>query len=752
MPNARVTYTSNGVQPTFTFNFPFIAEEHIHLYVNTIEATYTLDNATTLRPDVIPANGATVRIQRITPVDEPIVVFSDTSNPVADGYNLAFLQTLYRQQELEDQTDDYLSKDLSGNFDADGAKLINLADAVALTDATNLQTIQSFTQDAEDSAEAAAASATAAANSAAETAASLAVLDTKGGLLSHDGTAPAQLSPSTNGLVLTLNSATTTGLAWSGINNTSWSGTALSIANGGTGATSAGAARTALELGTLATASSINNANWSGTVLSVANGGTGSANASDARTALGLAIGTNVQAYNVRLQNFSGLTSTADGSIRNIPYFTNGTTLSNAVAYDYSLNLLENSDASGWQDDLNLLPGTDILAYNSALQAIGDLEGTVQANEITYFTAGAPSIAAARTGLTAFGRSLIDDADASTARTTLGLTIGTNVQAYNANLQAFSGLANLADQIPMFDGSTIVTKTLTGLAQSLIFQETEADMRSVLGLGSISLLNAIAIANITATGTPSASTFLRGDGAWVTPTGSGDVVGPASATSRSIALFDGTTGKLLKNGPSLGSSNQVLASNGAGADPSFKDLGTIYPRYGVLLATVTASASVSMNFTTGINSTYDEYILVLSDIVPATGDTTINLRVSEDGGSTWKSGAADYKYELTDQFTGGANVNTASAAASAMILGVQVGNGAGSSLCAHIRFWNPSGTTRRKKFLFQQSFETNANNMAFGSGGGAYVGTLNAINALQVLAGSGNITSGVGRLYGVRAS
>ena len=76
-------------------------------------------------------------------------------------------------------------------------------------------------------------------------------------------------------------------------------------------------------LGTLAALNSVNNGNWSGTALAVANGGTGGTDAATARTNLGLVIGTNVQAQNATLASLAGLSGVADRSI----YYTAANTL-----------------------------------------------------------------------------------------------------------------------------------------------------------------------------------------------------------------------------------------------------------------------------------------------------------------------------------------------------------------------------------------------------------------------------------------
>jgi hypothetical protein len=193
-----------------------------------------------------------------------------------------------------------------------------------------------------------------------------------------------------------------------------------------------------------------------------------------ARASMGVSIGSQVQAWDADLDALAGLTSAAD----KIPYFTGSHTAAVADFTATARSLLDDGSTSAMRTTLGLAIGTDVQAYDADLAALAGL--TSAADKGIMFTG---SGTAATYTLTAAALTVLDDASTSDMRTTLGLAIGTNVQAYDAELTALAGLTSAADKGIMFTGSgTAATYTLTAAALTVLDDASTSDMRTTLGL------------------------------------------------------------------------------------------------------------------------------------------------------------------------------------------------------------------------------------------------------------------------------
>ncbi|MEQ8683141.1 MAG: hypothetical protein RID25_25470, partial [Cyclobacteriaceae bacterium] len=86
----------------------------------------------------------------------------------------------------------------------------------------------------------------------------------------------------------------------------------------------------------------------------------------------------------------------------------------------------------------------------------------------------------------------------ATARASLGLAIGSDVQAYDAGLNSIAGLVTAADQMVYTTGSDTYTVTsLTAAGRAILDDANAAAQRTTLGLGSLSTLNSIGSSEVT---------------------------------------------------------------------------------------------------------------------------------------------------------------------------------------------------------------------------------------------------------------
>lgn len=145
----------------------------------------------------------------------------------------------------------------------------------------------------------------------------------------------------------------------------------------------------------------------------------------------------------------------------------------------------------------------DVVGNNGLLAAADSIGLTGQALALHQVSTSVDTViyatgagAFASTALTTYGRSLIGAANAGAARTTLGLVIGTDVQAYSArtaNEQALN--ITTADNVLLYGAAgAVVAYGLGATGKSLMGAATAAAAKTLLALGTMADQNANAVA------------------------------------------------------------------------------------------------------------------------------------------------------------------------------------------------------------------------------------------------------------------
>ena len=173
-----------------------------------------------------------------------------------------------------------------------------------------------------------------------------------------------------------------------------------------------------------------------------------------------------------------------------------------------------------------------------------------------------------------------------------------------------------------------------------------------------------------------------------------------------------------------------------------------------LLATQTASGSATLSFTSGIDDTYDEYVFKFYNIHPETDNVTLQVGF-RDGDTNYDAVKTSTAFRALHNEAGGSTqLAFTSGEAQAQSTDYQVlslgGVGADADQCTSgsLTLFNPSSTTFVKHFIARSNIAAQDDYSLEGYVAG-YCNTTAAIDGVQFKMSSGNIDSGVIKLYGV---
>ncbi len=222
----------------------------------------------------------------------------------------------------------------------------------------------------------------------------------------------------------------------------------------------------------------------------------------------------------------------------------------------------------------------------------------------------------------------------------------------------------------------------------------------------------------------------------------------AGGANDALTLTGGNDGALvLQTGPS-----------GAKVDAlTLSSTGTITPLNGggmamALIDKKVAASSASLDFTTGIDATYDEYLFVLVNIVPFVDGETLGMRVSHNGGSAWETWTVYDTVGSRAAVVVGGLVLVNDPSQVFIRVGQNISGAATfGGLCGEVRLFQPASGTVRKMVKINTSMAVvGTGEMQDYNTTGLYKQNTAPVNAVRFIGLSGIISSGTIYMYGIK--
>lgn len=359
--------------------------------------------------------------------------------------------------------------------------------------------------------------------------------------------------------------------------------------------------RTTLGLGTMATQAASLVAITGGSItgitdLAIADGGTGASSAGGARTALGLEIGTNVQAFNAQLAQIAALVDPNadrllfwDDSAGSLAYLTLGTNLSISGT---TLNATSVVNLDDLGDVTITTPSNgQVLKYNGTAWVNGtdNTAGAAALDDLTDVAITTPAAGhiLRHDGTTGFvnvlGTTHFQAADAG-LQSIAGLTTAADTGIYTTALdtyatysltaggRALAGVAGTADRLPYFSAlNTASLATITAAGRALIDDADADTMLATLGgiaptgTGALVRTSSPAIASPTLSGTVAGTYTLGGTPTF--PGNLGQLAGLVDPNADRLLFWDDSAGSFahLTLGTNLSITGTTLDAAGGGS-------------------------------------------------------------------------------------------------------------------------------------------------------------------------------------------